>query len=152
NGGTSAHAGVGIHVYAANREMQGRFFYDADDELLIVPHQGRLRLSTELGLLEVEPQEIAIVPRGVRFRVALPDGSARGYVCENFCALLRLRDLGPIGSNGPAEARHFLYPIAAYEEQKGDFDLVAKFQVHLWRSDIGHSPLDVVGWHGNYVP
>ncbi len=152
NGGPSAHAGVGIHVYAANRDMQGRYFHDADGELLVVPQQGRLRLHTELGVLEVEPQEIAIVPRGVRFRVALPDGSARGYVCENFGALLRLPDLGPIGSNGLAAARDFLYPVAAYEEQEGDFELVAKFQGHLWRADIGHSPLDVVGWHGNYAP
>src|SRR5690349_9101293 len=99
NGGPAALAGVGIHVYAANREMKGRYFHDADGELLIVPQQGRLRLATELGVLEVEPQEIAIVPRGVRFRVELPDGSARGYVCENFGAMLRLPDLGPIGSN-----------------------------------------------------
>ena len=82
--------------------MQGRFFYDADGELLIVPQQGRLHIATELGVLEVEPQEIAVIPRGVRFRVELPDGDARGYVCENFGALLRLPDLGPIGSNGLA--------------------------------------------------
>ena len=75
--------------------MQGRYFYDADGELLIVPQQGRLRIATELGVLEVEPQEIAVIPRGVRFRVELPDGAARGYVCENFGALLRLPDLGP---------------------------------------------------------
>lgn len=157
NGGPAALSGVGIHVYAANRDMQGRFFYDADGELLIVPQQGRLRLATELGVLEVEPQEIAIIPRGVRFRVELPDGSARGYVCENFGAMLRLPDLGPIGSNGLAAARDFLYPVAAYEEDEGaavgqNFELVAKFQGHLWRADISHSPLDVVGWHGNYAP
>jgi homogentisate 1,2-dioxygenase len=152
NGGPSAGAGIGVHVYAANRDMQGRFFHDADGELLLVPQQGRLRLCTEFGALEIEPQEIAIVPRGVRFRVELPDGSARGYVCENFGAMLRLPDLGPIGSNGLAAARDFLYPVAAYEEDEGDFELVAKFQGHLWRADIGHSPLDVVGWHGNYAP
>ena len=152
NGGPAGHAGVGIHVYAANRDMQGRFFYSADGELLLVPQQGRLRIATELGVLEVEPQEIAIIPRGVRFRVELPDGQARGYVCENFGAMLRLPDLGPIGSNGLAAARDFLYPVAAYEEDEGDFELVAKFQGHLWRADIGHSPLDVVGWHGNYAP
>src|SRR5690606_15215360 len=152
NGGPAALTGVGIHLYAANRDMQGRFFYDADGELLIVPQQGRLRLATELGVLEVEPQEIAIVPRGVRFRVELPDGPSRGYVCENFGALLRLPDLGPIGSNGLAAARDFLYPVAAYEDDEGDFELVAKFQGHLWRAPIDHSPLDVVGWHGNYAP
>ncbi len=152
NGGPAAMHGLGVHMYAANRDMRGRFFYDADGELLIVPQQGRLRIATELGVLEVEPQEIALVPRGVRFRVELPDGAARGYVCENFGAMLRLPDLGPIGSNGLANARDFLSPVAAYEEAEGDFELVAKFQGHLWRADIGHSPLDVVGWHGNYAP
>ena len=152
NGGAAAMTGLGVHVYAANASMQGRFFYNADAEMLIVPQQGRLHLATELGVVEVEPQEIAVVPRGVRFRVELPDGSARGYVCENFGALLRLPDLGPIGSNGLANPRDFLSPQAAFEDIEGEFELVAKFQGHLWRADIGHSPLDVVGWHGNYAP
>jgi homogentisate 1,2-dioxygenase len=152
NGGPAAQSGVGIHLYAANRDMQGRYFYDADGELLIVPQQGRLRIATELGVLEVEPQQIAVIPRGVRFAVRLPDGSARGYVCENFGALLQLPDLGPIGSNGLANPRDFETPHAAFEDLEGNFELVAKFQGHLWRGDIGHSPLDVVGWHGNYAP
>jgi homogentisate 1,2-dioxygenase len=152
NGSAAAQHGVGIHLYAANASMRGRFFYDADAELIVVPQHGRLHIETELGVLEVEPQEIAVIPRGVRFRVELPDGPSRGYVCENFGALLRLPDLGPIGSNGLANARDFLAPHAAYEDVEGDFELVAKFQGHLWRADIGHSPLDVVGWHGNYAP
>jgi homogentisate 1,2-dioxygenase len=152
NGGAAAQAGVGIHVYVANRSMQGRYFYDADGELLIVPQQGRLRIATEFGVIEVEPQEIALVPRGVRFRVELVDGVARGYVCENFGAALRLPDLGPIGSNGLANPRDFETPVAAYEDVEGDFELIAKFQGGLWRAAIGHSPLDVVGWHGNYAP
>jgi homogentisate 1,2-dioxygenase len=88
------NAGCGIHLYAANRSMDRRYFYDADGELLIVPHHGRLLLATEFGVLDVEPQEIAVIPRGVRFQVRLPDGGARGYVCENFGASLRLPDLG----------------------------------------------------------
>ncbi|MFZ5661342.1 MAG: homogentisate 1,2-dioxygenase [Pseudomonadota bacterium] len=152
NGGPAAQGGVGIHLYAANRDMQGRFFYDADGELLLVPQQGRLHIETELGVLDVEPQEIAVIPRGVRFRVALPDGAARGYVCENFGALMRLPDLGPIGSNGLANPRDFLTPNAAFEDVEGEFELIAKFQGRLWRAPIGHSPLDVVGWHGNYAP
>ena len=152
NGGPAAMHGLGIHLYAANRDMRGRYFYDADGELLIVPQQGRLRIATEMGVLEVEPQEIALIPRGVRFRVELPDGAARGYVCENFGAMLRLPDLGPIGSNGLANARDFLAPVAAYEDEEGEFELVGKFQGYLWRANIGHSPLDVVGWHGNYAP
>ncbi|SMF91247.1 homogentisate 1,2-dioxygenase [Azospirillum oryzae] len=152
NGGPQAQTGCGIHLYAANRSMQGRFFYDADGELLIVPQQGRLRLYTELGVLEVEPQEIALIPRGIRFRVELLDGTARGYVCENFGAPFRLPDLGPIGSNGLANPRDFLTPDAWYEDVDGAFELVAKFDGALWTARIGHSPLDVVAWHGNHAP
>ena len=151
NGGPSA-GGMGVHVYAANKDMDGRYFYDADGELLVVPQQGRLRIATELGVLEVEPQEIALIPRGLRFTVSLPDGQARGYVCENFGAMFKLPDLGPIGSNGLANPRDFLAPVAAYEDRDGDFELVAKFQGGLWRAGIDHSPLDVVAWHGNYAP
>ncbi|MFT4102042.1 MAG: homogentisate 1,2-dioxygenase [Burkholderiaceae bacterium] len=160
HGDPGGHAGCAIHQYAANRSMRDRFFYDADGELLIVPQQGRLRVRTELGVLDAAPQEIIVIPRGIRFQVALPDvraegGSqddARGYVCENFGAPLRLPDLGPIGSNGLANPRDFLSPVAAYEDREGDFTLVAKFLGHLWEAPIDHSPLDVVAWHGNHVP
>ncbi|MDV3469975.1 homogentisate 1,2-dioxygenase [Stenotrophomonas sp. C3(2023)] len=152
NGGPDAHTGVAIHLYAANRDMQGRYFYNADGELLIVPQLGRLRLLSEFGVVEVEPQQIAVMPRGVRFRVELPDGQARGYVCENFGALLKLPDLGPIGANGLANPRDFETPHAAYEDLEGDFELVAKFDGQLWRAPITHSPLNVVAWHGNYAP
>lgn len=152
NGSPAGQAGIGVHLYACNRPMGRRFFYDADGELLIVPEQGRLRIATEFGVLEVEPQELALIPRGVRFRVDLPDGAARGYVCENFGAHLRLPELGPIGTNGNANARDFEVPTAAYEDVTGDFELLAKFQGNLWRAPIGHSPLDVVAWHGTHVP
>ena len=152
NGDPASQAGCAIHLYAATQSMEDRFFYNADGELLIVPQQGRLRVHTELGVLDVEPQEIVVIPRGMRFRIALPDGEARGYVCENFGALFRLPDLGPIGSNGLANPRDFLTPVAAYEDRVGDFDLVAKFMGHLWSAPIDHSPLDVVAWHGNYAP
>lgn len=152
NGGPEAGTGVGIHLYAANRDMAGRWFCNADGEFLIVPQLGRLRIETELGVLEVEPQQIAVIPRGIRYRVALPDGQARGYVCENFGALFKLPDLGPIGSNGLANPRDFEYPCAAFEDVEGKFELLTKFQGHLWRADIDHSPLDVVAWHGNYAP
>lgn len=146
------NAGCGIHLYAANRSMQQRFFYNSDGELLIVPQQGRLVLATELGVLEIEPQEIAVIPRGVRFQVQLPDGEARGYVCENFGAHFRLPDLGVIGSNGLANPRDFLTPVAAYQDQEGDFELLTKFQGRFWQAAIGHSPLDVVAWHGTDAP
>lgn len=152
NGDPAAQSGCGIHMYTANASMTDRFFYDADGELLIVPQQGRLRFSTELGRIDVEPEEIVVIPRGIRFRVELLDATARGYVCENYGALLRLPDLGPIGSNGLANPRDFLTPQAWYEDKEGSFELVAKFMGNLWTSKIGHSPLDVVAWHGNYAP
>ena len=148
----AGNASCGIHMYAANRSMETRYFYNADGEMLIVPQEGRLVLATEMGVIEVEPQEIAVIPRGVRFQVLLPDGQARGYVCENYGALLKLPDLGVIGSNGLANPRDFRTPVAAYEDLEGDFELLTKFNGHLWSARIGHSPLDVVAWHGNYAP
>ena len=152
NGGPDGQSGCGIHIYAANRSMTDRFFSNADGELLIVPQQGRVRLATEMGLIDAEPQEIAVVPRGVRFRVELPDGAARGYVCENFGAPFRLPDLGVIGSNGLANTRDFRTPVAWYEDREGKFELVNKFMGNLWSAELGHSPLDVVAWHGNHAP
>ncbi len=152
NGSPDEQAGNGINLYTADRDMQGRYFYDADAELLIVPQEGRLRLATEMGVIELEPQEIAVIPRGIRFAVTLPDGRARGYLLENYGAPLCLPELGPIGSNGLANARDFLAPVAAYEEDEGDFELIAKLGGHFWRAAIGHSPLDVVAWHGTHYP
>jgi homogentisate 1,2-dioxygenase len=152
NGDPHAQTGCGIHLYAANRSMADRVFYDADGELLIVPQQGRLRFATELGVIEAEPKEIVVVPRGVRFRVELLDRAARGYICENFGAPLRLPSLGPIGSNGLANPRDFLTPVAWYEDRDTRFELVAKFMGNLWSAETDHSPLDVVAWHGNHVP
>lgn len=144
--------GIGIHVYVANQSMQERFFYNADGELLVVPQLGRLRFHTELGIIEIAPGEVCVLPRGMRFRVELFDAEARGYLCENYGALLRLPDLGPIGANGLANARDFQTPVASFEDREGDFRLVTKFQGNLWEAEIGHSPLDVVAWHGNYAP
>jgi homogentisate 1,2-dioxygenase len=152
NGNPEEQSGTAIHLYAANRDMVSRAFYDADGELLIVPQQGRLLLVTELGRVTVEPQEIAVIPRGVRFRVGLPDGAARGYVCENYGAPLRLPDLGPIGANGLACERDFLTPSAWYEDLDGDYQLVAKFAGKLWGAQLNHSPFDVVAWRGNHAP
>jgi homogentisate 1,2-dioxygenase len=161
NGGPQAQTGAAVHLYAANRSMTKRAFYNADAEMLVVPQLGRQRFVTELGTIDAEPQEIVVIPRGVRFRVELPDAEgrasgaaaeARGYVCENFGANLRLPDLGPIGSNGLANPRDFLTPVAAYEDVEAPHELVAKFQGHLWSAPMDHSPFDVVAWHGNYAP
>jgi homogentisate 1,2-dioxygenase len=152
NGDSSARVGIGIHCYFADRPMRERVFADADGELLIVPQEGRLTIRTELGALEAAPGEIAVVPRGIKFRVDVPDGKARGYLCENYGPLLRLPELGPIGSNGLANARDFLAPVASYEDRDATVQMVQKFEGNLWATELDHSPLDVVAWHGSYVP
>ena len=156
NGDPHAQSGAAVHLYAANRSMKKRVFYNADGELLVVPQQGRHRFVTELGVIEAGPQEIVVIPRGVRLRVELPDGDdgqgIRGYICENYGANFRLPDLGPLGSNGLANPRDFLTPVAAYEDIDGAYELVAKFMGQLWSARMDHSPIDVVAWHGNYAP
>lgn len=152
NGDASTGAGIAIHLYAATASMEGRVLYSADGELLIVPQQGGLLLATELGRLSVAPGEIAVVPRGVRFRVELTEGAARGYVCENYGALFRLPDLGPIGANGLANPRDFETPTAWFEDVDGAVEVIQKFAGRLWRTTLDHSPLDVVAWHGNLAP
>jgi homogentisate 1,2-dioxygenase len=152
NGDVAAGAGIAIHLYAATASMVRRVFSTSDGELLIVPQEGAVRLVTELGVLDISPQQIAIVPRGVRFRVELPEGQARGYVCENHGALFRLPDLGPIGSNGLANVRDFEAPFAWFEDVDGAVEVVQKFQGRLWTTTLDHSPLDVVAWHGNLAP
>ena len=151
NGDPAMQTGVAIHLYAANASMDKRFFYDADGELLIVPQEGALRLATELGVIGVAPGEIAVIPRGVKFRVEVT-GGVRGYICENYGLPFRLPELGPIGANGLANARDFLAPVAAFEDVNGHFKIVSKFLGRLWEAEIDHSPLDVVAWHGNYAP
>lgn len=152
NGDASAHSGVAIHIYACNADMNETFFYNADGEMLIVPQLGALTFHSEMGIVDVKPGEICVMPRGIKFRVVLPDTQARGYVLENYGAQFRLPDLGPIGANGLANPRMFLTPEAAYEDREGAFEVLAKFQGNLWRADINHSPLNVVAWHGNYAP
>ena len=144
--------GVAIHLYAANRSMADRVFMNADGELLIVPEVGGLRIVTEMGVLIVEPLQIALVPRGLRFRVELCEPTARGYVLENYGAAFRLPDLGPIGSNGLANPRDFETPSAAFEDRDVSTELIQKFQGGLWATQLDYSPLDVVAWHGNLAP
>ena len=145
-------AGMAVHLYAANASMHDRYFVDSDGELLFVPEHNAVILHTELGPLRVSPGEIAVVPRGIRFRVELPDASARGYLCENFGASFTLPERGPIGANGLANERDFKYPHAAFEERDHPVRVVNKFGGNLWAADYDHSPLDVVAWHGSYAP
>jgi homogentisate 1,2-dioxygenase len=152
NGDVHSRSGIAVHWYTATTSMADRYFMDADGELLVVPQDGGLQLHTEFGILGVVPGEIAVLPPGMRFRVDLLDGAARGYICENYGAFFTLPERGPIGANGLANARDFRYPVAAYEPGDRDVQVVEKFGGHLWAAEYDHSPLDVVGWHGNNVP
>ena len=152
NGGYSGNRGSAVHIYSTNKAMDDRFFYNSDGDFLIVPEKGGLRLRTEFGIIEVKTGEIAIVPRGVKYQADPIDGVARGYICENFGLPFKLPALGPIGANGLANPRDFLYPVAAFEERTGAFKLINKFQGMLYEATLNHSPLDVVAWHGNYAP
>jgi len=148
SGDPASQAGIAIHVYRASRSMNDRCFVNADGEMMIVPQQGGLLVFAETGRLTVSPGEICLIPRGMKFKVELLSGPARGYVCENYGAQFRLPELGPIGSNGLANPRDFLAPVAAWED-KGATEVVSKFMGGLWAAEWAHSPLDTVAWHGN---
>jgi len=150
NGDARLQRGLAVHLYGANQSMT-RCFYDADGELLIVPQQGDFTLKTEFGIIDVSPGEIAVIPRGIKFRVEC-SAPIRGYVCENYGQPLRLPDLGPIGANGLANARDFLVPTAWFEDIRTETEVIAKFAGNLWRYTTPGSPLNVAAWHGNYVP
>jgi homogentisate 1,2-dioxygenase len=151
NGDEQAQSGLGIHLAFITRSMERRALINADGEMLFVPQQGRLVLTTECGVLEVAPGQIALVPRGVAFKVAV-NGPTRAYVAENYGAPFRLPELGPIGSNGLANARDFQAPVAHFEPGAIDYEVVRKFGGRLWRSTQRQSPFNVVAWHGNLVP
>jgi homogentisate 1,2-dioxygenase len=151
-GDAGTQAGMGAHLYLITRSMQDEYFYNADAEMLFVPQQGELRLWTEFGIIDIEPGEIAVIPRGVKIRVELRDGAARGYLCENYGGALTLPERGPIGANCLANQRDFLTPVAAYEEKDVPGKLYVKWGGNLWVAPLEHSPLDVIAWHGNYAP
>jgi homogentisate 1,2-dioxygenase len=151
NGDVAQAAGMAAHYYLINRPMTGRVFYNADGEMLFVPQDGALRFVTEMGVIDAVPEEIVVIPRGVRFRVEV-DGPSRGYICENYGAALRLPELGPIGANGLANPRDFETPVAWFEDVERPVEVVQKFQGRLWATTFDHSPFDVVAWHGNYAP
>ncbi len=151
-GDARSQSGMGGHVYLATRSMTDEYFYNADGEMLVVPQQGGLRFRTELGVIDAEPGEVVVIPRGVKISVVLTGSSARGYVCENYGGALALPERGPIGANCMANPRDFLTPAAAFEDRDAPGRMIVKWGGTLWMADIGHSPLDVVAWHGNYAP
>jgi homogentisate 1,2-dioxygenase len=150
-GDPTVKSGIAVHMYTCNKSMVDTALFNSDGDFLIVPQEGTLHIQTEMGFLDVEPKEIVVIQRGIRFRVGV-DGPSRGYVLEIFGGHFQLPDLGPIGSNGLANARDFLYPVASYEDRDVDYVILNKYGGHLWSSISHHSPFDVVAWHGNYAP
>lgn len=151
-GDVNTQVGMASHVYLVTTSMVDEYFYSADSELLVVPQQGRLRFATELGVIDVEPQEIAILPRGLVYRVEVLDGPCRGFVCENYGQKFELPARGPIGANALANPRDFKAPVAAFEDREVPSTLTIKWCGQFHETKIAQSPLDVVAWHGNYAP
>jgi homogentisate 1,2-dioxygenase len=151
-GDAAAQTGMAASIYLITRSMQDEYFWNADAEMLFVPQHGPLRWWTEFGIIDAAPGEIVVIPRGVKLRLELADGPARGYLCENYGGSFTLPERGPIGANCLANQRDFLTPVAAYEDRETPSRLWVKWGGALWRAEIGHSPLDVVAWHGNYAP
>lgn len=147
-GEPSLKTGLGIYIYACGKSMSKTAFYNSDGDFLIVPERGTLDIQTELGHLLVRSNEIAVIPRGIRFRVMLPDGSSRGYILEIYTNHFELPELGPIGSNGLANVRDFQAPVASFEDDESEWEIVAKFDRQLHMAKQTHSPFDVVAWHG----
>ena len=151
-GEPSMKDGLGIHVYSCNADMENEAFYSSDGDFMIVPQEGSLLIETEMGKLHVIPREIVILPRGLKFRVKLPEGKARGYMNELYKGHYTLPELGPIGSNCLANARDFEYPVAWYEDKEGEHKIINKYLGKFFTYTTTHSPYDVVAWHGNYAP
>ena len=150
--GEVGQSGSALYHFAINAPMDLRFIYFSDGEVLFLPFEGELSILTEMGVLEVKPREMALIPRGVKFQVNPLGKLARGYFCENFGQVLGLPELGPIGANGLANPRDFQYPRAQYTRQEGTFLLFNKYGGHLFVTELDHNPCDVVAWHGNLAP
>lgn len=151
-GDVNTQAGMAAHVYLVTESMVDEYFFSADSELLVVPQEGRLRFCTELGVIDLEPKEIALLPRGLVYRVEVLEGPARGFVCENYGQKFGPPHRGPIGANCMANPRDFKTPVAAFEDRDVQSRLVIKWCGQFHATTIPASPLDVVGWHGNYAP
>ena len=151
-GDVEAQSGMAAHLLFVTASMTNEYFCNADGEFLVVAQQGGLRFCTEFGVIEIEPGEICVIPRGVIFRVELLNGASRAYVCENYGGSFTLPERGPIGANCLANSRDFLTPVAAYEDRDEPSTVYFKWCGELFKTEIGQSPLDVVAWHGNYAP
>jgi hypothetical protein len=131
-GDVNAQTGMAAHVYLITQSMVDQNFYNADAEMMFVLQQASLRFVTEFGRIDAEPGEIVVIPRGVKHRVELTDGPARGYLCENYGGAFKLPERGPIGANCLANSRDFLTPVAAYEDRDAPTELYVKWGGQLF--------------------
>jgi homogentisate 1,2-dioxygenase len=94
SGDPTLREGLAVHTYLANTSMDKRAVVNSDGDFLIVPQQGALDIQTEFGMMYVQPGEIAVIQRGQRFKVSLPDGATRGYILEIWGSNFQLPELG----------------------------------------------------------
>ena len=151
-GDVNTQVGMASHIYLVTESMVDEYFYSADSEILVIPQEGRLRFCTELGIIDLEPQEIAIIPRGLVYRVEVIDGPCRGFVCENYGQKFDRPNRGPIGANCLANPRDFKTPVAWFEDREVPSKITVKWCGQFHSCETDQSPLDVVAWHGNYAP
>ncbi|KAH9874017.1 hypothetical protein IAQ61_004645 [Plenodomus lingam] len=155
SGDPNIREGLALYVYMINSSMERRAFCNADGDFLICAQLGTLDIVTEMGKIFLQPGEICVIQRGIRFCMNLaPDTKvARGYITEVWGSMWELPDLGPLGGHGLANPRDFLYPVAAIDDNLHvDWQIVNKINGELVAIQQDHSPFDLVAWHGNVVP
>ncbi|PHH76177.1 hypothetical protein CDD82_4117 [Ophiocordyceps australis] len=153
-GDPTTKTGLGIYIFSAGRDMDpATVMFSSDGDMLIVAQHGVLDIQTEMGHLLVRTNEIAVIPRGIKYRVTLPQGPVRGYILELYQGHFTLPELGPIGSNCLANPRDFQVPKASFvEDTKTTWHMINKYDGKLFIAKQNHTPFDVVAWHGRYYP
>lgn len=172
-GGDMDHMKHGINIYMytnVTKSMEAsHHMCNTDGDFLIVPQTGTLIIHTELGRIQVSPTEIAVIPKGIIFQILLvtnddhdhSGGIAQGYVLEISTGSgigFQLPELGPIGASGLANGRDFQIPTAwcaatnPEEYHQCQHVVYHKMLQQLVPCYMDHTPYNVIGWYGNYVP
>ena len=105
-----------------------------------------------MGFLRVRPNEICVIPRGIRFHISLPAGPVRGFGLEVYEGHFDVPELGPIGSCGLANIRDFEIPTASCDSSDIDTQVFTKLAGKIHRSSFRGSIFNVAGWHGTCYP
>jgi homogentisate 1,2-dioxygenase len=165
NGDPATKTGLAVWTFSITNDMPANTaFSSLDGDCLIIPQAGALDIQTELGKLLVRQNEICVIPRGVRYRVTLPEGKpCRGFINEIFQSHFRLPELGIVGSSGLAQVRDFQIPTAFFDgtlntssnlvqANNTDWTIVSRQASRLWKCSQDHTPFDVAAWHGTFYP